>query len=197
MRRSRIEGILHKWKPPSPIGLLLVTEDPEISFHSLISPFRLSISLRVVSDTDVLLDSQFGTDILSQFGSKFRISIRDVTPQGLSYVPRVYLYLYSAIYVLRLAYVYHRTALPLIPDIPAISILSCFRFTDVSWLTCLFGPHFSRSRCPFDSYLPPLLLARVSHFCSYDSDLFCSLLSTILRISQPISGFLTRLLGSL
>ena len=95
------------------------------------------------------------------------------------------------------AYVYHRTALPLIPDIPAISILSCFRFTDASWLTCLFGPHFSRSCCLFDSYLPPLFLARVSHFYSYDFDLFCSLLSTILRISQPIPGFLTRLLGLL
>ena len=98
---------------------------------------------------------------------------------------------------LTFAYVYHRTALPLIPDIPAISILSCFRFTDASWLTCLFGSHFSRLRCPFDSYLPPLFLARVSHFYSYNSDLFCSLLSTILRISQPISGFLTRLLGLL
>ena len=98
---------------------------------------------------------------------------------------------------LAFAYVYHRTALPLIPDISAISILSCFRFTDTSWLTCLFGPHFSRSRCPFDSYLPPLFLAHVSHFYSYDSDLFCSLLSTILRISQPIPGFLTRLLSLL
>ena len=95
------------------------------------------------------------------------------------------------------AYMYHRTALPLIPDIPAISILSCFRFTDVSWLACLFGPHFSRSCCPFDSYLPPLFLTRVSHFYSYDSDLFCSLLSTILHISQLIPGFLTRLLGLL
>ena len=120
-----------------------------------------------------------------------------VTPQGLSYVPRVYLYLYSAIYVSRLAYMYHRTTLPLIPDSPAILILSCFRFTDASWLTCLFGPHFSRSCCPFDSYLPPLFLARMSHFYSYNSDLFCSLLSTILRISQPISGSLTRLLGLL
>ena len=120
-----------------------------------------------------------------------------VTPQGLSYVPHVYLYLYSAIYISRLAYVYHWTALPLIPDISAISILSCFRFTDASWLTCLFGLHFSCSRCPFDSYLPLLFLARVSHFYSYDSDLFCSLLSTILRISQPIPGFLTRLLGLL
>ena len=120
-----------------------------------------------------------------------------VTPQGLSYVSRVYLYLYSAICVSRLTYVYHRTALPLIPDISTISILSCFRFTDASWLTCLFGPHFSRSCCPFNSYLPPLFLARVSHFYSYNSDLFCSLLSTILRISQPIPGFLTRLLGSL
>ena len=91
-----------------------------------------------------------------------------VMPQGLSYVPRVYLYLYSAIYVPRLAYVYHRTALPLIPDISTISILNCFRFTDTSWLTCLFGPHFSRSRCPSDSYLPLLFLARVSHFYSYD-----------------------------
>ena len=59
------------------------------------------------------------------------------------------------------------------------------------------GPYFSRSCCPFDSYLPSLFLARVSHFYSYDSDLFCSLLSTILRISQPIPGFLTRFLGSL
>ena len=120
-----------------------------------------------------------------------------VTPQGLSYVPRAYLYLYSAIYVSCLAYVYHQTTLPLIPDISAISILSCFRFTDTSWLTCLFGPHFSHSRCPFDSYLPSLFLAHMSHFYSYDSDLFCSLLSTILRISQPIPGFLARLLGSL
>ena len=95
------------------------------------------------------------------------------------------------------AYVYHRTTLPLIPDIPAISILSCFRFTDASWLTCLFGPHFSRSRCPFNSYLPLLFPARVSHFYSYDSDLFFCLLSTILRISQPIPDFLTRLLGLL
>ena len=101
------------------------------------------------------------------------------------------------LYVSRLAYVYHRTALPLIPDISAISILSCFRFTDASWLTCLFGSHFSRLCCPFDSYLPPLFLACVSHLYSYDFDLFCSLLSTILRISQPISGFLTRLLGLL
>ena len=98
---------------------------------------------------------------------------------------------------LAFAYVYHRTALPLIPDVSAISILSCFRFTDASWLTCLFGPHFSCSHCPFDSYLPPLFLARVSHFHSYDFDLFCSLLSTILCISQPIPGFLTRLLGLL
>ena len=98
---------------------------------------------------------------------------------------------------LTFAYVYHRTALPLILDISAISILSCFRFTDTSWLTCLFGPHFSHSRCPFNSYLPPLFIARVSHFYSYDSDLFCSLLSTIQRISRPISGFLTRLLGLL
>ena len=126
-----------------------------------------------------------------------RLPNANVMPQGLSYVPCVYLYLYSAIYVSRLAYVYHRTALPLIPDISAISILSCFRFTDTSWLTCLFGPHFSRSRCPFDSYLPLLFLTRVSHFYSYDFDLFCSLLSTILRISQPIPGSLTRLLGSL
>ena len=37
----------------------------------------------------------------------------------------------------------------------------------MSWLTCLFGPHFSRLRCPLDSYLPPLFLARVSHFYSY------------------------------
>ena len=98
---------------------------------------------------------------------------------------------------LAFAYVYYRTALPLIPDIPAISILSCFRFTDASWLTCLFGPHFSRSRYLSDSYLPLLFRARVSHFYSYDSDLFCSLLSTILRISQPIPDFLTRLLGLL
>ena len=116
-------------------------------------------------------------------------------PQGLSYVPRVYLYLYSAIYVLCLAYVYHRTALPLMLDIPAILILSCFRFTDTSWLTCLSGPHFSCSRCPFNSYLPPLFLASVGHFYSYDSDLFCSLLSTILHISQLIPSFLTRLLS--
>ena len=120
-----------------------------------------------------------------------------VTPQGLSYVPRVYLYLYSAIYVSCLAYVYHRTTLPLIPDISTILIRSCFRFTDASWLTCLFGPHFSHLRCPSDSYLPLLFLARMSHFYSYDSDLLCSLLSTILCISQPIPGFLTRLLGSL
>ena len=58
--------------------------------------------------------------------------------------------------------------------------------------------HTSHARAaPFDSYLPPLFLARVSHFYSYDSDLFCSLLSTILRISQLIPGFLTRLLGLL
>ena len=120
-----------------------------------------------------------------------------VTPQGLSYVPRVYLYLYSATYVSRLAYVYYRTTLPLIPDISTISIVSCFRFTDASWPTCLFGPHFSHSCCPFDSYLPPLFLTRVSHFYSYNSNLFCSLLSTILRISEPIPGFLTRLLGLL
>ena len=98
---------------------------------------------------------------------------------------------------LTFAYVYHQTALPLIPDISTISILSCFRFTDTSWPTCLFGPHFSCLRCPFDSYLPPLFLARVSHFYSYDSDLFCSLLSTILHISQPIPDFLMHLLSLL
>ena len=58
--------------------------------------------------------------------------------------------------------------------------------------------HTSHARAaPFNSYLPLLFLARVSHFYSYDSDLFCSLLSTILRISQPIPGLLTRLLGLL
>ena len=120
-----------------------------------------------------------------------------IMPQGLSYVPHIYLYLYFAIYISYLAYVYHWTALPLILDISAISILSCFRFTDTSWLTCLFGSHFPCSHCPFNSYLPLLFLACVSHFYSYDSDLFCSLLSTILHISQPSSSFLACLLGSL
>ena len=69
---------------------------------------------------------------LSEYYRKYLLITRYVMPQGLSYVPRVYLYLYSAIYVSRLTYVYYRTALPLILDISAISILSCFRFTDAS-----------------------------------------------------------------
>ena len=116
---------------------------------------------------------------------------------GLILCASVYLYLYSAIYVSCLTYMYHQTALPPISDISAISIFSCFRFTDVSRLTCLFGPHFPRLRCPFDSYLPLLFRAHVSHFYSYNSNLFCSLLSTILRISQPIPSFFTHFLSLL
>ena len=72
----------------------------------------------------------------------FSLPIALVMPQGLSYVLHVYLYLYSATYISCLAYVYHQTALPLIPDISAISILSCFRFTGTSWLTCYLGHTF-------------------------------------------------------
>ena len=82
-------------------------------------------------------------------------------------------------------------------DISVISILSCFRFIDTSWLTFLFGPPFTQSHFSFSSPASLPILARVSHICSYYQDLFCSLLNTLLSISQPMLGLLTHHLGLL
>ena len=62
-------------------------------------------------------------------------------------------------------------------------------------LTCHGLPSYL-SHAP-NSYLHSVIMAHVRHLCSYDSDLFCSLLSTILRISQPMPSFPTCFLGSL
>ena len=54
-----------------------------------------------------------------------------------------------------------------IPDISAISILSCFRSIDVSWLTFLLELPFARScHSPSSPAFPPIL-ARVSQIGSY------------------------------
>ena len=84
-----------------------------------------------------------------------------------------------------------------IPDISIISILSCFRSIDTSWLTFLFGPPFARLHSPFGSPASPPILAHVSHINSYYQDLFCSLLSTLPSISQPMLGLLMYHLGLL
>ena len=84
-----------------------------------------------------------------------------------------------------------------IPDISVILILSCFRFIDVSWLTFLFQPPFTWSCFPFDLPASLPILARMSHINSYYQDLFCSLLSTLPSISQPMLSLLMHCLGLL
>ena len=84
-----------------------------------------------------------------------------------------------------------------IPDISVILILSCFRFIDASWLTFLFGPSFARLCYPSGLPASPPILACVSHIDSYYQDLFCSLLSTLPSISQPMLGLLTHHLSLL
>ena len=54
-----------------------------------------------------------------------------------------------------------------IPDIPAISILSCFRSIDASWLTFLFELPFARSCHSSSSPASPPIRARVSQIGSY------------------------------
>jgi hypothetical protein len=85
--------------------------------------------------------------------------------------------------------------------VAAISMLSSYRpntFTSVrTMLTFLFRLTFPRlsnhslTSCYESS---PVFLVRVSQFFIYLLRLFCYLLSTILRISQPISKLLTHLL---
>ena len=108
-----------------------------------------------------------------------------VMPLGLSCWHMSLMYLYSA-----LQYMTHMTWLcvPLVHlmpilDISIISILSCFRSIDTSWLTFLFRPPFARSHSPFGSPASSPILAHMSHINSYYQDLFCSLLNTLPRIS--------------
>jgi hypothetical protein len=85
--------------------------------------------------------------------------------------------------------------------VAAISMLSSYRpntSTSVcTMLTFLFRlafprlPNHSLASCYESS---PVFLVRVSQFFGYLLRLFCYLLSTILRISQPISKLLTHLL---
>ena len=82
-------------------------------------------------------------------------------------------------------------------NISVISILSCFRSIDTSWLTFLFGPPFAWSCSPFGLPASPPILAHVSQIDSYYQAFFCSLLSTLSSISQPMLGSLTHCLSLL
>ena len=91
-------------------------------------------------------------------------------------------------------YVFYQTTLLPLPDIAVISILSSFRSTRVFSLHLPYSYILpTLATLPHRWYLP-VSSARVSHFCSYDSDLFCYLLSTILRTFWYIPRSLTRLL---
>jgi hypothetical protein len=88
--------------------------------------------------------------------------------------------------------------------VAAISMLSSYRpntSTSVCTMpTFLFRLAFPRlSNHSLASYYEssPVFLVRVSQFFVYLLRLFCYLLSTILRISQPISKLLTHLLTAL
>ena len=64
---SRVESVLRQWHPPCPIILLLITEYAEVGFESLVCSFRLSISLGMISHTDVLVYPCFIADFFGQF----------------------------------------------------------------------------------------------------------------------------------
>ena len=55
---STVYNVLHHREPFHPIIGLMVTEDSQQSFHCLICPFQLPISLWVVGRAQVLCDSQ-------------------------------------------------------------------------------------------------------------------------------------------
>ena len=54
-------NVLHHREPFCPIIGLVITEDSQQSFHRLICPFQLLISLWVVGCAQVLCDSQHTT----------------------------------------------------------------------------------------------------------------------------------------
>jgi hypothetical protein len=71
---------------------------------------------------------------------------------------------------------------------------STFAYTMPTFLFCLAFPRLS-NHSPASCYeSSPVFLVCVSQFFVYLLRLFCYLLSTILRISQPISKLLTHLL---
>ncbi len=102
-------------------------------------------------------------------------------------------------------YMYHQPAVPFIPNL--LRQLPLSRYLAVidsmrQHLLTLCLPSYSiyvshtylQSLQIFHNDSPPLLLVHVSQFLSYLCILFCYLLSTILRISQPIAKALTCLL---
>jgi hypothetical protein len=136
-----------------------------------------------------------------------KMKIQCYAPVAYPHVTRPPVYLYSAFilvfaprvddYHLSAVYVYHRSALAFIPDIAAISMLSSFRSTRVFSFHLPYSYILPTLTLHLYFGYPPVFLARVSHFCSYDSNLFCYLLSTILRTLQYITKPLTRLLSLL
>ena len=84
-------------------------------------------------------------------------------------------------------YMYHRTTLPLLLDSTQhMPISQCL--ADTAWfVTFLFRPRFSRSRCPSSVESPPMIRARVSQYCTDSSDSSSYWLATILRIQWLIS----------
>ena len=80
-------GVLHCFVPPivvckfgqgemsGPIGLLVVSKEPEVGLHPLIVPLGLSVHPGVVRRGDVLLDSQGVAQFLNELGGESRVSV--------------------------------------------------------------------------------------------------------------------------
>ena len=64
-----------------PVILLVVNEEPEISFYPLVVPFRLSIGTGVVGGRDVLGNTEDPADFLGKFRREARVPITDNLPR--------------------------------------------------------------------------------------------------------------------
>jgi len=64
-----------------PVILLVVNEEPEVSFYPLVVPFRLPIGTGVVGGRDVLGDTKDPADLLGKLGREARVPIADNLPR--------------------------------------------------------------------------------------------------------------------